>query len=143
MQTLDGWLIKFEDIFIKKGFPFFWAISCAFTIIFYKKNANRSKKNVLLKNSKWVSRNAEFHADFESIEKVLKKCTQKIISKNVTEICTFFTFTPVRQTCFAYNFFLCILLQLFKRIWNKSAWNSVFFDIFLILKKMWVILTFF
>ncbi len=42
-------------------------------------------------------KNAEFHADFESVK--------KIISKNVTEICTFFTFTHVRQTCFAYNFF--------------------------------------
>ncbi len=39
-------------------------------------------------------------ADFESVEKVLKKCTKKVISKNVTEICTFFTFTHVRQTCF-------------------------------------------
>jgi hypothetical protein len=24
-----------------------------------------------------VSKNVEFHADFESVEKVLKKCTQK------------------------------------------------------------------
>ncbi len=29
-----------------------------------------------------------------------------VISKNVTEICTFSTFTHIRQTCFAYNFFL-------------------------------------
>ncbi len=29
---------------------------------------------------------------------------KKVISKNVTEICTFSTFTHVRQTCFAYNF---------------------------------------
>ena len=50
-------------------------------------------KKYLLKNSIWVSKNAEFHADFESVEKVLKKCTQKnVISKSVTEICTFFTF---------------------------------------------------
>jgi hypothetical protein len=55
----------------------------------------------------WVSKNAEFQADFESVEKVLKKCAKKVISKNVTEICTFFTFTLVRQTCFADNFFLC------------------------------------
>jgi hypothetical protein len=31
-----------------------------------------SKKNFFSKNSKWVSKNAEFDADFESIEKVLK-----------------------------------------------------------------------
>jgi hypothetical protein len=34
-------------------------------------------KKILFKNSIWVSKNAESHADFESIEKVLKKCTQK------------------------------------------------------------------
>ena len=44
---------------------------------------------------------------------------QKCISKNVTEKCTFFTFTHVRQTCFAYNFFLCIFSQLFQRIRNQ------------------------
>jgi hypothetical protein len=32
---------------------------------------------------------------------------KKVISKNVTEKCTFFTFTHVHQTCFAYNF-LCV-----------------------------------
>jgi hypothetical protein len=31
--------------------------------------------------------------------------TKKVFSKNVTEICTFFTVTRVRQTCFADNFF--------------------------------------
>jgi hypothetical protein len=30
---------------------------------------------------------------------------KKVISKNVTEKCTSFTFTHVHQTCFAYNFF--------------------------------------
>ncbi len=35
------------------------------------------EKKILDKNSIWVSKNAEFHADFESVEKVLKKCTQK------------------------------------------------------------------
>jgi hypothetical protein len=50
-------------------------------------------------------KNAEFHADFESVEKVLKKCNNKKVNKNVTEICTFFSFTHVRQTSFAYNFF--------------------------------------
>jgi hypothetical protein len=31
----------------------------------------------LFKNTILVSKNAEFHADFESVEKVLKKCTKK------------------------------------------------------------------
>jgi hypothetical protein len=33
----------------------------------------RAKKIFSLKNSIWVSKNAEFYADFESVEKVLKK----------------------------------------------------------------------
>jgi hypothetical protein len=44
---------------------------------------------------------------------------KKVISKNVTEICIFFTFTHVRQTCFAYNFFGAFFLQLFQRIRNQ------------------------
>ncbi len=36
-----------------------------------------------------------------------------------TEICTFFTSTLVRQTRFAYNFFVCIFSQLFQRIRNQ------------------------
>jgi hypothetical protein len=46
---------------------------------------------------------------FEQIEKGVKKRRtnlQKVISENVMEKCTFFTFTHVRQTCFAYNFLL-------------------------------------
>ncbi len=40
----------------------------------------QSLKKVLI----WkVSKNAEFHADFESVEKVLEKCTQKILSKTI------------------------------------------------------------
>jgi hypothetical protein len=42
---------------------------------------------------------------------------KKVISKNVTEKCTFFSFTHVRQTCFA--FVWCIFSQLFQRIRNQ------------------------
>ncbi len=38
----------------------------------FKKKFEKSKK---------VSKNAEFHADFKSVEKVFKKCTKKDISK--------------------------------------------------------------
>jgi hypothetical protein len=41
------------------------------------KKAKKSKTNVVLKNVIWVSKNAEFQADFESVENVLKKCTKK------------------------------------------------------------------
>ncbi len=76
-------------------------------------------KQILFENSRWVSKNAEFHADFESVEKVMKNAPKKVISKNLTEICTFFAFTHVRQTCFAYNFFWCIFYQLLQRVQNQ------------------------
>ncbi len=45
----------------------------------------------------------------------------------------FFTFTHVRQTCFAYNFFVAFL-QLFQQIRNQREILR-FFDIFYDLKK--------
>jgi hypothetical protein len=42
----------------------------------FTKSANKSKKE-MNENSIWVSKNAKFQADFESDEKVLKKCTKK------------------------------------------------------------------
>jgi hypothetical protein len=86
--------------------------------------------------------NAEFHADFESVEKVLKKCIKKVISKNMTEICTFFTFTYVCQTCFACNFFSVHFLQLFQRIQNQREIPR-FLISFLVKKKIWVIFALF
>jgi hypothetical protein len=42
----------------------------------------RVKKVVVLKYLEWVPKNAEFYADFESVEKVFKKMHQdKVISK--------------------------------------------------------------
>jgi hypothetical protein len=38
-------------------------------------------KKFFLKQSKKISKNAEFHADFESVEKNVKKCTKKVTSK--------------------------------------------------------------
>jgi hypothetical protein len=46
---------------------------------------------IFFKNSIWVSKNAEFHADNEAVEKVMKNAPKKFISKNMTEICPFFT----------------------------------------------------
>jgi hypothetical protein len=56
---------------------------------------------------------ADFHADFKSLKKFLKNAPNKDISKNVTEICTFFNFTHVRQTRFAFHFFLVHFLKTF------------------------------
>jgi hypothetical protein len=66
----------------------------------FRKNVNSAKK-ICLKKFKMGIKNAEFHADFKSVEKVLKKIYLKIvISKNVPEICSFSSFTHVRQACF-------------------------------------------
>jgi hypothetical protein len=42
----------------------------------FEKSTNMTKK-MYFEKSKKVSKNAEFHANFESVEKVVKKCTQK------------------------------------------------------------------
>ena len=39
-------------------------------------------KKIFFLNSKMVSKNAEFHADFEFVEKVVKKCTKKNYKQN-------------------------------------------------------------
>jgi hypothetical protein len=57
----------------------------------------RAKK---FKNSKWVSKTAEFHADFKSVEKGLRKYPKELVSKNVTEICNFtIVFFFVKLVC--------------------------------------------
>ncbi len=40
------------------------------------------KKKIFLKKSQKVLKNAEFHADFDSVEKVVKKCTKKSYKQN-------------------------------------------------------------
>ncbi len=55
----------------------------------------------------------------------------------MTEICTFFTFTHVRQTCFAYN-----LKRLFQRIRNQREILR-FLITFLIKKNVKVVLVLF
>ncbi len=95
----------------KKYFPFFWAVHLRSK---FTKSANKRRKFFFLQEFNLdIKKTAEFHADFESIENVFKKCVNKVISKDVTEICTFSTFTHVRQTCFAYNFLWCIFYNFF------------------------------
>ncbi len=82
-------------------------------VLIKEKNVIMKKFNLGIKKrriSRW------FRIRWKSFEKMHPK---KVISKNVTEICTFFTFTYVRQTCFACNFFWCIFLQVFQRIRNQ------------------------
>jgi hypothetical protein len=118
----------------KKRFSIFWAVSCAFAIKVYKK-CQEEQNFLLLKYSLWVSKNAECHADFEFIEKVLKNAPTKSISKNVTDIYTFYAFTYVRQTCFAYNFFLCAFFNNFFNGFETSVKFCVFKYLFWFFSK--------
>jgi hypothetical protein len=55
----------------------------------FRKSANKSKKNFSPKYIKGI-KNAEFHADFKYVDKDLQEFpVKKVISKNVTEMCTF------------------------------------------------------
>ncbi len=57
-----------------------------------------------------------FWIRWKSFEKMHHK---NVISKNVMEKARFSLFTHVRQSIFAYNFFLVHFLQLFQWIWNQ------------------------
>ncbi len=48
----------------------------------FSNSANMTIKNLVLKIIKKNTKNAEFHADFESIEKVVEKCTRKSYKQN-------------------------------------------------------------
>jgi hypothetical protein len=41
----------------------------------------RAKKKFPFKNSIWLSKTAEFHADFKSVEKVFKNIQKKLLAK--------------------------------------------------------------
>ncbi len=69
-------------------------------------------------------------------QKTQKMNLKKVISKNMMEICTFFTFTHVRQTCFACNFFLTHFLQLFQRIRNQREILRFLISFFILFKKI-------
>jgi hypothetical protein len=42
-----------------------------------------TQKNFCLKKSKQISNNSEFHADFETVEKVVKNSQKKLQAKQV------------------------------------------------------------
>jgi hypothetical protein len=70
---------------------------------------------------------AEFHADFESVEKVVKKCTKKVISKK-----SLTNMSKKWKRAFFRHIFANIFLMVhfFKGFStdSKSAWNSAFYD---------------
>jgi hypothetical protein len=63
-----------------------------------------------------VSKNAEFHADFESVEKVLKKCTKKVTGKTSLTNMSKSEKSAFFRHVFANNFFWYIFSKLFQRI---------------------------
>jgi hypothetical protein len=68
-----------------------------------------------------MSKNAEFHADFESVEKVEKKCTKKVISKTSLTNMSKNEKSAFLRHVFANNFFWYIFSKLFffQRIRNQ------------------------
>jgi hypothetical protein len=89
-------------MFIKKFFcVFLGRLCCAHLHSKFRKNATKCKKNVTPK-IQYGYQNAEFHADFKSVENVPKK----VISKNMTEICTFSLLLMfIRLVLIMYNIF--------------------------------------
>ncbi len=85
------------------------------------------KKIFFWQKSENVSKNAEFHADFESVEKVVKKCTQKtILSKTSLTNMSKSEKSAYFRHIFVKNFFLVHFFKTFSTD-SKSAWNSAFF----------------
>ncbi len=72
-----------------------------------------------MKKSKKVSKNTEFHADFESVEKVVKKCTKKSYKQNKFDEMSKSEKSAFFRQVFANNFFCYIFSKLFQRIQNQ------------------------
>jgi hypothetical protein len=86
----------------------------------FEKSTNVTLKKFFGKKSKKVSKEAEFNADFESVEKVVKNAPKKVISKtsltnmSKSEKSAFFSHV------FANNFFLVHFFKTFSTD-SKSA----------------------
>ncbi len=76
-----------------------------------------------------MSKNAKFHADFESVEKVVKNAPKKVISKTSLTNMSKSEKSAFFRHVFANNFFVVHLFKVFSTD-SKSAWNSAFFDSF-------------
>ncbi len=126
MQTLWWLPNKILRHIHKKDFPFFEPFP-AYLQSKCTKSANKRQKYFFYKNSIWVSKNAEFHADFESVEKVLIKWTQKkLLEKTWRKYALFslllmFVKLVLLVTFFCAFFisFFCIFLQ------KKIFWGHI------------------
>ncbi len=75
-RPFDGCKTEIQDTFTKYIFWFFEPFFARLASKFEKSTNMTFKKNFREKIKK-VSKNAEFHADFKSVEQVVKKCTKK------------------------------------------------------------------
>ncbi len=108
----------------KIRFLIFWGIFCAFGFKVFRK-CDYDPKNFLVKKSRKISKN-EFNADFKSIEKVVKKCTKKVISKTNLMNMSKSENSAYFHHVFAKNFILVHFFKNFSKD-SKSVWNSAFF----------------
>jgi hypothetical protein len=144
MQTLWWLPNKILRLIHKKKISAFWAFP-AHLQSKCTKSANKSKKNFLVKNSIWVTKNAEFHADFESVEKGLKKFTQKKLLAKTWRKYALFSLLLMFVKLVLLVTFLVHFFTTFSTDY-KSAWNSAFlisFFIFFTKNIYWVILALF
>jgi hypothetical protein len=88
-----------------------------------EKVLTRAKRFFKFKKAIWVSKTQNLTLISKPLKKFLKKYT-KVIGKSVMAICTFFTFTHVRQTCLAYNF----LVHLKKNFNGFSILTKIFWS---------------
>ncbi len=103
----------------------------------FAKCANMTQKIMSI----WVSKSAEFDADFESIEKVVKK----VISMKVVEFCTFLPFSTGSKSFQPYNFLRVNFFANFSKDSNSASNSAFFYTHFEIIWKniFWVILALF
>ncbi len=85
---------------------FFLAPFFAHLALKFEKRINMTKKKFF--NRKRYSKNAEFHADFESVEKVVKKSLKEVISKTTLTRMSKSENSAYFRHVFANNFCWCI-----------------------------------
>ncbi len=115
MQTLWWLPNKILRHIHNKRFPFFEPFP-AHLQSKLTKSANKSKKVFLIKKIQYMCQKTQnFTLISNPFKKFWNNAPKKIILANDGNM-HFFTFTHVRQTCFAYNFFGAFFNNLFQRI---------------------------
>ncbi len=107
----------------KNCFSVFWAVSSAFDFK-VSKSAKKDPKHFFVKRFSTGIKKHRFSCLFWIRWKSWKQFHMKKLSKNVSEIYTFFTFPHVNQIYFLIHFSVWIFGNFSTNL--KSAWNSVF-----------------